>query len=117
MNNNLKTIKTMSTKILISENKERADLQIKELNERAERMTALVAFYNSQPVLNKLTTKKEVFKFLENPISYLHKAIIKDTGVTFSEKAAPAPGQVAKIFNIPYDGITDKIYRERIGQL
>ena len=107
----------MSTKILISENKERADLHIKELNERAERMTALVAFYNSQPVLKELTTKKDVFKFLENPINYLHEAIIKDTGVTFSEKAAPAPGQVAKIFNIPYDGITDKIYRARIGQL
>jgi len=107
----------MSTKILISENKERAELHIKELNERAERMTELIKDYNRLPVLNKLETKEEVFNFLKEPIKYLHEAIIQDSGFTFSDKANPAPDQVAKIFNIPYDEITDKIYKARIGQL
>ena len=107
----------MKTKILITENKERAELHIKEIESRAEKISELVKFYNKIPVLKELKTKDEVFAFLKEPIKYLDKAIIKDTGVTFSDKASPAPDQVAKIFNIPYNDITDKVYKARIGQL
>jgi putative NADH-flavin reductase len=107
----------METKILITENKERAELHIKEIESRAKKMTDLIRYYNRVPLLKKLETKKDVFNFLKEPIKYLDSAIIKDTGVSFSDKASPAPDQVAKIFNIPYDEITDKIYKAQIGQL
>ena len=107
----------MKTKILITDNAHRAEQHLKEIEERASKMTDLIRYYNRQPVLNKLETKEQVFAFLKEPIKYLDKAIIKDSGVTFSDKASPAPDQVAKIFNIPYDEITDRIYKARIGQL
>ena len=100
----------MKTKILIAEHKERAEMQIKELNKKAEQMTELVKVYNELPIINSLTIKKDVFDFFSNPIEWFNNSILNDTGITFSEKATPAPEQVAKMFNIPYEPVINKIY-------
>ncbi|MGE0089435.1 MAG: hypothetical protein AB7S50_08190 [Bacteroidales bacterium] len=104
-------------KILIKENKKQAEIHIKIMNETAARMTNLLKYYNDLPVLQNLKTVKEIKDFFSNPVKYFENAIITDTGATFSEKAKPMPEQVAKIFNIPYIPVIDKIYQTQISNI
>ena len=94
--------------MLIAENKERAELQIAAYTDKAKKINELLSYYNGLDVVGKITTKKEVFQFLNNPIEYFDNAILQDAGLSF-RKSTPNPKKLAEIFNLNYDETIGRI--------
>ena len=102
-------------KILITENREIAEKHIRTLKENARAATALIAAFNSLPVLNPIKSRERVTDFFDSPVEFLNNAVLKDSGVTFSTKAKPLPEKIAEIFAIPYDQFVKQIYKTRLN--
>lgn len=104
-------------RVLIKENTALADVHIKELKDKAQKLTELVSFYNEISNLKSITTEKQVKDFLSNPVQYFDNAIINDLEITFSKRAALKPEMVAKMVGIDYNSVVNKIYETGIANL
>lgn len=96
-------------KLLLKQNREQADAHITDLNRIAEGLTNIVDEFNSMPVLSSLNTSEQVFEFLSDPLNIFEGSILMDTGIVVSENAKLNPGQVARLFNIPYSDFVNLI--------
>lgn len=95
-------------KLLINENKDRAESDILNLNQHGKAVSETIRFWNSQPALTPLNTAKSVSDFLKDPLGHLDKHVLSDTGVTFGAHK-PDPRMVAQMFRIQYDELVRKI--------
>jgi hypothetical protein len=96
----------ISQKICINEQRHILDETVKNLNIQAIKLTELLKNYNGQPILEPILSADQLTEFLKDPITYYDQSILRDTGLSYSEKAQPSPAQVGRLYNLPYDEIT-----------
>lgn len=95
-------------KLLINDNVDRANSDIQNLTQHGKAVSETIRFWNSQPALSPLSTAKSVSDFLKDPLDYLDKHVLSDTGVTFGAHK-PDPRMIAQMFRIQYDELVRKI--------
>ncbi len=95
-------------KLLINDNADRANSDIQNLTQHGKAVSETIRFWNSQPALSPLSTAKSVSDFLKDPLDYLDKHVLSDTGVTFGAHK-PDPRMIAQMFRIQYDELVRKI--------
>lgn len=103
-------------KLLIKENKDRAESDILSLNQHGKQVSDMIRLWNAQPALKHITTMKEVAEFLNDPLRKLDQHVLSDTGVTFGT-AQPDPRMVAEMFRIRYDELVRAISTSRAAHL
>jgi hypothetical protein len=92
-------------KYLIDKNERMAQIYLNELKSGVMAINNLIAVYNSENGLKSLTTEAEIRTYLSDPLNYLDRAIINDTGIAVSSVAKPSVIGTANLFNIPYESI------------
>ena len=95
-------------KLLINDNVDRANSDLQNLTQHGKGVSETIRFWNSQPALSPLSTAKSVSDFLKDPLDYLDKHVLSDTGVTFGTHK-PDPRMIAQMFRIQYDELVRKI--------
>jgi hypothetical protein len=96
--------------LLIDENSQRAESEIREHKNQARLLSELIQHYNRLPHLGEIDTAVEAREFLSDPLGYLNTCIYNQlaTGM-FSTKVKPEASKIAELYSIPYPAIMQRI--------
>ncbi len=103
-------------KLLINDNKDRAESDILSLNQHGKAVSEVIKLWNTQPALKPITSTKDLQEFLQEPLEMLDRRVLSDSGVTFGEHK-PDPRMIAQMFRVRYDDLVRGISTSRARAL
>lgn len=96
-------------KLLISENRENAEIKVNGLYNMAKRLNAIITAFNNIKALERINTITDIEELAKQPKKWFDEKIINECGGGLTSKVKPNVQQLGAFYSIPYDELLKQL--------